>query len=465
MDWTYDLIVIGGGPGGYTAAIRSAQLGLKTAIVENRDFGGTCLNRGCIPTKTLLHAAKAYEEVKRFAEIGISVQGLSFDYRQIHRRKNEVVEKLRNGVVALLKSHKVDTMQGTATVIGPHRVRIAPRGEEVSAAHILIATGAEPARVPIPGIDLPNVMDSDGFLAREEELLPSVVIIGGGVIGVEFATVCQRLGSRVTIIEALDRLLPTMDRDFSQNLAALFKKQGIQVHTGAMVKEIRQEESLVCRFEKKGQEEMATGDGIVVAVGRRAHTEGLFGEGFSVGMERGFIVADGFGQTNVDSIYAIGDVVKGSIQLAHFAAAMGICAVETIAGHAPSIDLATVPGCVYTAPEIASVGLTAAEAKNQGIPIRTGKFLMAANGKSLVEQEDRGFVKIIAQAENRRILGAQLMCARATDLIAEMATAVRHGLTVDELKSVIRPHPTFCEAVTEALEDVDGLAIHSLRRP
>ncbi len=461
---SYDLLIIGGGPGGTAAAIKSARLGLKTAIVENREFGGACLNRGCIPTKSLLHAAKCYEEIKASADLGLNVAGLGFDFPRIHQRKNTVVEKLRNGLTQMLKSNKIKAYQETGAITGPHLVRMKESGEEITAENILIATGAEPAFPPIPGLDLPNVMNSDGFLSLEDALLPNVAIIGGGVIGVEFATILNALGSQVTIIEAMDRILPTMDKDIAQNLAMLLKKRGVVIHTGAMVERIREENGLTYHFEKKGQQETGIAAGIIVAIGRKAHTASLFGENFSVAMDRGFIIIDENCRTNVDGIYAIGDVAKGSIQLAHYASAMGIFAVEKIVGCPPSVDLSVVPGCVYTSPEIATVGMTAEEAKAKGYSVKTGKSLMSANGKSVVEQEDRGFVKVVFDADNGRLLGAQIMCARATDMIAEMTTAIVHSLTAEELAAVVRPHPTFCEAVTEAVENAIGKEIHSLRK-
>ncbi len=450
---SYDLVIIGSGPGGTAAANKSVRMGLKTAIVENREFGGTCLNRGCIPTKSLLHSVKHYEAIKTSADIGITVTGLEFDFPRIHQRKNAVVEKLRNGLTQSIKRDKIKVYQGTGTITGPHNIRIKESNEEIRAENILIATGSEPSLPPIPGIDLPNVMNSDGFLSREDSLLSNVAIIGGGVIGVEFATILNALGSQVTILEAMNRLLPTMDKDIAQNLTMQFKKRGIVIHTGAMVEKIQKENSLTYTFEKNGQKETGTAAGIIVAIGRKAHTTSLFADNIPIAMERGFIIVDENCRTNIKSIYAIGDVTKGSIQLAHYASSMGIIAVEKIAGHPSSVNLGVVPGCVYTAPEIATVGMTAAEAKAKGYAVKTGKSLMSANGKSVVEEEDRGFIKLVFDTESDRLLGAQMMCARATDMIAEMATAISHSLTAKELAAIIRPHPTFCEAVTEAVEN------------
>ena len=449
MSYDYDLIVVGGGPGGYVAAVRAAELGLRCAIVENREFGGTCLNRGCIPTKTLLHAAQLYEECRHFDEIGLHADGVSFDYGRIHARKNEVVATLRGGIEQLIARHKVAAFTDTAVVADGHTVRLRDSGERLTGKYLLLATGSVPALPPIPGLDLPNVLNSDGLLAREDELPASLIIIGGGVIGVEFATVCAALGSTVTIIEAMDRLLPEMDKEISQNLTMLLKKRGITVHCGAKVDRVTEENGLTCHFTKKEQAEAVNAAAILVATGRRPFIGPLFEDGFTVACERGHIVVDENCRTNVESIYAIGDVT-GGIQLAHYASAMGIYAVETMAGRRPSVDLATVPGCIYTSPEIAAVGLTEAQAKAAGIAVQCAKFPMSANGKSLVEQEERGFIKLVARAEDGVLIGAQLMCGRATDLVAELTCAITNGLTAEQLTAPIHPHPTFCEGIGEA---------------
>lgn len=459
---SFNLIIIGGGPGGYVAAVRGAQLGFRVAVVENRDFGGTCLNRGCIPTKALIHAGRLYHESQNFAEIGLSAEKVSFDFPRIHARKNSVVAKLRDGVEQLLKANKVTIIHGTATIMDGHTVAVG--GERYRGERLLIASGGTPAKPSIDGLDLPNVMTSDDLLFREDELLPSLLIIGGGVIGVEFATFYNALGSEVTIVEAQDRLLPTMEKDIGQNLAVSLKKRGVAIHTGASVARVTEGNGLTCYFTKKQQAMSVAAAGILVATGRQPNTAGLFGPAFSVELERGYIVVDEDFRTNVESVYAIGDVAAGAVQLAHYASAMGTAAVEKMAGLTPSVNLGTVPECVYTYPEIAAVGLTEAAAKEAGIPVKTGKFLMSANGKSLIEQEERGFVKVVCQAETDVLIGAQLMCGRATDLIGELAVAVANQLTEAQLTATIHPHPTFCEGLAEAYEDVAGCAIHNAPR-
>jgi dihydrolipoamide dehydrogenase len=460
----YQLIVIGAGPGGYEAAIRAAQLGLTTALIERRDVGGTCLNRGCIPTKAMLHSAQLYREAANFELFGLHTENTSFDWAKVHQRKNDVVVKLRTGIEQLIKANKIDFFNNSASILGKNDVQL-DQGEVIRGENILIATGSVPARPPIPGLDLPNVVTSDELLddphfTQADSLAKEILIIGGGVIGVEFASVFSSFGCHVTIVEAMERILPTMDREISQSLNMVLKKRGVSIHTGAMVEKLEQDENgLVCHFTEKGKAQAVPAQQVLVAIGRRPNTQGLFAEGFEVACERGRIVTDENFRTSVDSIYAIGDVTS-KIQLAHMASAQGVCAVHTIAGQKPPIDLRYVPGCIYTDPEIASVGITEDEAKQQGIPVKKGKFLMTGNGRSLIDEQERGFIKVLAHQETDVILGAQLMCSRATDIVAELATAIVNGLTCAQLAGVIRPHPTFCEGVTEAVEDVHAMAIH-----
>ncbi|MEE0211212.1 MAG: dihydrolipoyl dehydrogenase [Negativibacillus sp.] len=460
----YQLIVIGAGPGGYEAAIRAAQLGLTTALIERREVGGTCLNRGCIPTKAMLHSAQLYREAANFELFGLHTENTSFDWAKVHQRKSDVVVKLRTGIEQLIKANKIDFFNNSASILGKNDVQL-DQGEVIRGENILIATGSVPARPPIPGLDLPNVVTSDELLddphfTQSDSLAKEILIIGGGVIGVEFASVFSSFGCHVTIVEAMERILPTMDREISQSLNMVLKKRGVSIHTGAMVEKLEQDENgLVCHFTEKGKAQAVPAQQVLVAIGRRPNTQGLFAEGFEVACERGRIITDENFRTSVDSIYAIGDVTS-KIQLAHMASAQGICAVHTIAGQKPPIDLRYVPGCIYTDPEIASVGITEDEAKQQGIPVKKGKFLMTGNGRSLIDEQERGFIKVLAHQETDVILGAQLMCSRATDIVAELATAIVNGLTCAQLASVIRPHPTFCEGVTEAVEDVHAMAIH-----
>ena len=446
----YELLVIGGGPGGYEAALRAARLGLKTALAENRDLGGTCLNRGCIPTKSLLHAAEIAVSLEKGGEWGIATENLSVDFAALHRKKSEVTEKLRAGVEGLLKQKKVDVLRGTGTILAPGRVAV--DGVEYGADHILIATGSVPARPPIPGLE--RAITSDEALSDQARAYRSLVIIGGGVIGVELACVYQAMGCQVAIVEAMDRILPNMDREICQNMTMILKRRGVAVNTGCMVSAVEQDEDgLTVRYTCKDQPREARGEAALCAIGRRPNTAGLFGEGFSVDMERGRILVDDAFQTSVPGVYAIGDV-SGKIQLAHAATAQGAACVERLAGREPLVEVNLVPSCIYTSPEIAAVGITADEAKAAGRAVKVGKALMSANGKTVIAAGERGFIKIVADASTGVILGAQLMCERASDMLSELTEAVVNGLTARQLARVMRPHPTFEEAVSAAVEDL-----------
>ena len=453
----FDLIVIGAGPGGYEAALHAAKLGLKTAVVERREVGGTCLNRGCIPTKALLHASTVYEEAKHGAELGVAAENLSYDLNAMFAYKQQVVEKLRGGIEGLFKAAKVTLIRGTGTLTAPNTVTVAGENEGVyTAQNILLATGSVPARPPIPGLGLPGVMTSDELLNGEGGDFSSLVIIGGGVIGMEFATFYNDLGVAVTVVEGLDRLLPNMDRELGQNLAMIMKKRGVQVFTGAMVKDLEQTDAgLQVNFETRGKLQSVTGERVLCAIGRSPYTAGLFAEGMAPEMDRRRIKVNEKFETSLPGVYAIGDV-SSPVQLAHVATAQGIYAVNEIAGKANEMDLSLVPGCVYVRPEIAAVGLTEAEAKDRGIPVKTAKALMSSNGRTVILSGDRGFMKLIAHAETKRLLGAQLMCTNASDMISQLSEAIANGQTPNHLLRAMRPHPTFEEALTGALEELSA---------
>ena len=457
----YDIIVIGGGPGGYVSAIRASQLGMKTALVEKRELGGTCLNRGCIPTKTLMHTANLYREAGESEALGLQLGPCSYAFDKIHQRKNEVVGQLRDGIGQLLKANKVDVYIGAGKLLDGNTVQV---GEDtITAGHILIASGSVPAVPPIKGADLPGVVTSDALLEDQGLDCQRLVIVGGGVIGVEMASIYASLGKQVTIVEAAERILPPMDKEISQNLSMILKKRGVAIYTSAMVSEISQaEQGLVCHFTDKKGEQTAEADVVLICVGRRPCTSGLFADGFTVEKtERGFLAVDEKFRTSVPTISAIGDVI-GRMQLAHAAEAQGIAAVEYISGmDEASVNHALVPSCVYTTPEIASVGITADEAKKAGREVTVGKYVMNGNAKTIIEQQDRGFIKVVFDKDTDVIVGAQLMCARATDLITELVTAVSLGLTRSQLARTMRPHPTFCEGITEAVEAAAGHSIHT----
>lgn len=461
----FNLIVIGAGPGGYVAAIKAAKLGLSTAIVENRRVGGTCLNRGCIPAKAMIHASSLYREAKEAENFGVNVSGVSYDYEKIVTYKEETTEKLVQGIEQLLKANGVTFLNGTGTLGQNKTVTVtSEEGAEVyTADNVILAAGSKPLVLPLPGMDLPGVLTSDE-LFKLREVPKSLVIIGGGVISVEFATVFAALDCKVTIVEAMPRLIPNMDKEISQNLKMILKKRGIDIHTSAAVKGVEQDgDEYACVFTEKDKEMKISAQYVLCAVGRIPNTDKLFAEDCVPAMERGRVVVDENFMSSIDGVYAIGDLVKG-MQLAHLASAHGVYVVEKLAGKEPSIDLNQVPGCVYTNPEIGSVGITEDEAKEKGIAVKVGKFIMSANGKSLITKEERGFIKVVVCAETGIILGAQMMCARATDMIGEFVTAVANKLTAEQLLKGMRSHPTYNEGVAEALEDAIGEAVHVMPR-
>ena len=462
---SYDCLVIGAGPGGYVAAIRAAKLGLSTAIVESRELGGTCLNRGCIPVKALIHASHVYHELKEAARYGVEADAVRYDWAKMCAYKEETTAKLVAGVEQLLKANGVGFFYGEGTVGKDRIVTVAGEtgSETVTAKHVILATGSKPFRIPVDGIDLPRVLTSDE-LFRLDHVPESLVIIGGGVIGVEFATVYAALGTKVTIIEALPRLLPNMDKEISQNLKMILKKRGAESFVDARVRRIEQQgDKVICRYEAKGKEESVEADYILCAVGRVPETDGLFAEGAAPAMEKGRVLVDEHFESGVKGVYAIGDLIFG-MMLAHTASAQGILVAEHIAGAAHTLHADVVPGCVYTDPEIASVGMTEEQAKEAGIPVKAGKFITSANGKSLITMEERGFVKIVVRAADDVVLGAQLMCARATDMIGEFVTAIANGMTSADLLKGMRAHPTYNEAIGEALEELHGGAVHVVPR-
>ena len=348
----------------------------------------------------------------------------------------------------------MDFVAGTAKVTDGHTVEISGNDEvsELTAANIMIATGSEPATPPIPGADLPGVLDSTGLLELRGEIMKDFVIIGGGVIGIEFATIYSDLGTNVTVVEAMDRLLPNMDKELGRSLKMNFKNRGIDTHTNAMVEKIEERNGrLVCFYKEKDKVQEVEADHILVCTGRRPVTKGVFSEELEEKLlgARGFLQVDECYRTEIPSIYGIGDAIGGTM-LAHTATAEGRNAVAIMNGKEPEINMNVVAGCIYTSPEIASVGLTQDEAKEAGIDVITKKFPTSANGKTIIEELDRGFIKLVASKEDHTLLGAQLMCGRATDIIGELAVAIANGLTIEEVANTIHPHPTFVEAVCEA---------------
>ena len=472
MSGKYDVIVIGAGPGGYVAAIKAAKLGLKTAIIEERRVGGTCLNRGCIPAKAMIHASSLYREMKEAERFGVSASDVTYDYGKIVTYKEETTDKLVQGVEQLLKANGVDVYEGKGTLLEEKKVRIQKKAEGkedltitestvdvIEGENIILASGSKPLILPIPGMDNERVLTSDALFAMKEAP-KSLIIIGGGVISVEFATVYANLGCKITILEAMPKLVPNMDKEISQNLKMILKKRGIDIHTSAAVQGVTTEDgTCTCHYIEKDQEQEVTADYVLCAVGRCPNTDGLFGENVKPDMERGRVLVNENFESSIPGVYAIGDLIFGA-QLAHAASAQGIVVAEKLAGKEPSIDLSIVPGCVYTDPEIASAGITEDQAKEKKIAVKCGKFIMSANGKSIITQEERGFIKVVAEESTGKILGAQMMCARATDMIGEFVTAITNGLTAEQMLKGMRSHPTYNEGIGEALEELEGGAIH-----
>jgi dihydrolipoamide dehydrogenase len=457
-DKNFDAAVIGGGPGGYVCAIRLARYGKKTALVEARELGGTCLNRGCIPAKTLLHTAEIFDEIKNHGkELGLITGGISVDYAVLGERKEHIITRLRKGVESLVKARGIEIIRGQAALTGAGTFRAG--GETYSAENIVLATGSEPAAIPVPGADGPNVMNSDTFLSLKE-LPESAVIIGGGVIGIEFAALLSSFGKKVVIIEMLPRILGGMDETICDAITKALNKRGVEIHTGAKLLEIAAVPSgIQAIYEKDETRQKAQGAAAVIAVGRRPVTKALSLETAGIVPVKGFVTVDERMRTGVPGIYAVGDIT-GKLQLAHVAGAQGLVAAANIAGKETKMRYDIVPACVYTNPEIAGVGLTEEAVKAAGLPYRIGHFPAAANGRSLIMNAADGFVKIITHAETGEILGAHIMAARATDLIGEIAAAMRAEATIGELADTVHGHPTVNEMIMEAAHDVEGLCVH-----
>ena len=458
-DFQYDLLIIGAGPGGYEAAFYAQALGMKVAVVEKDQVGGTCLNRGCIPTKALMHSSDVYRDAAHGAEVGVEVTGLHANRARIGARKDEVLDTLRSGISGLLKKKKIDLLEGTATIAGANNVVITNSlggSAVVTADKIMVATGSVPFTPPIPGADLPGVIDSTDLIDMGGAEIPEFVIIGGGVIGIEFATIYADLGDHVTVIEGLDRLLPLIDKEIGRSIKMTLEKKGVEVHVSAPVSKITQDGSklVVTLTNKKGEEIDVKADKVLMCVGRRPNTAGVFSDELlaqypELTDAKGFIHVDKEFKTAVPSIYAIGDCI-GGIQLAHVSAAEGRNAVALMNGLEPTINMDTVPSCIYTDPEIAVVGMTADEAKAAGIDVVSKKYPMSANGKTVIAGLDRGFVKLIARADDHTLVGAHLLCGRASDLIGELSVAIGRGMTLEEVANIIHPHPSFAEAIMEA---------------
>ncbi len=457
----FDVIVIGSGPGGYVAAIRAAQLGFKVACVDKiKELGGTCLNVGCIPSKTLLHSSELYYKFKSEAEeLGLTCPGMGYDFARMMERKRKVITAFNQGITGLFKKNKITAFNGHATLVSPTLIKI-NESQEISAKHIILATGSEPIALPFLPFDEKRVLSSTGALTLEN-VPKKMLVIGAGVIGVELGSVYSRLGAEVTFIEFLDRVCPTMDETLSKTALEQFTKQGMKFHLSSKVVggEIKGE-----RVELKVALPTETitldADVVLVAIGRKPYTKNLGLE--NVGIipnAKGFIPIDGNFRTTAPSIYAIGDLVDGPM-LAHKASEEGVAVAEILAGKNPVLNYMSIPSVVYTFPEIASVGLSEKEAKDLGVITTTGSFPFGANSRAKCTHEDVGFVKIVADAATDKIIGVHIIGPHASELIASGVLAIVNQMTAEELASTCQAHPTLSEALKEAALALHKRALH-----
>jgi dihydrolipoamide dehydrogenase len=467
MSDKYDLVVIGGGPGGYVAAIRAAQLGMKTACVEKRDaLGGTCLNIGCIPSKALLNASEKYAEVEHhLGDFGIEVSAPKLNVKKLMEKKTEIVTGLTDGIGFLFKKNKVDWLQGTGKVTAPGKVEVTPakgKAQTVECDRILIATGSEPTPLPGVEVDEKQIVTSTGAL--ELGKVPKhLIVIGGGVIGLELGSVWKRFGAKVTVVEFLDRIVPTMDQNVGKRFKRVLEKQGIEFKLSTKVtgaKKGKSDITLTLEPSAGGDAAELKGDVVLVAIGRRPYFESLGLDSLGVARDkRGFIQVDEDYQTNVEGIFAIGDAIPGPM-LAHKAEEDGIAAVEIMAGQSSHVDYNLVPSIVYTWPEVASVGQTEEQLKEAGIEYRKGVFPFSANSRARANADSEGQVKILADKKTDRVLGAHILGPDAGTLIHEICAIMEFGGSAEDVARTCHGHPTLSEAVKEAALAVDGRPIH-----
>jgi len=451
----YDVAVIGSGPGGYVAAIRCAQLGMKTAIIEKYStLGGTCLNVGCIPSKALLDSSHHYEDaVKHFEEHGIEIPGdIKVNLEKMIARKQSVVDQTTGGIDFLMKKNKIDVYEGVGSFIDATHIKIEGKdATEIEAKNTIIATGSKPSTLPFISIDKERIITSTEAL-KLKEIPKHLIVIGGGVIGLELGQVYKRLGADVSVVEYMDRIVPTMDKGVSKELNKVLKKQKFKMNTSHKVKSVERvgDEVVVKADNKKGEEVEFRGDYCLVSVGRRPYTEGLNCETAGVKLtDRGQVEVNGHLQTSASNIYAIGDVVKGAM-LAHKAEEEGVFVAETLAGQKPHIDYNLIPGVVYTWPEVAAVGKTEEELKEAGVEYKAGQFPMRALGRSRASMDLDGFVKVLADKTTDEILGVHMVGARAADMIAEAVVAMEYRASAEDVSRMSHAHPTFTEAIKEA---------------
>ncbi|MFC1914012.1 dihydrolipoyl dehydrogenase [Chloroflexota bacterium] len=456
-----NITIIGAGPGGYVAAIRAAQLGAQVTLIEKDTLGGTCLNRGCIPTKALLHSAEAFSSAQHAKTFGVAVEKVSLNFPEVAKRKEMVVKRLVDGVASLMRKNKIKVVKGNGTIINGKTVGVVESGEEIKSDAIIIATGSKPLVPRIDGIDKANVLDSDGFL-NMSQLPASVIILGGGVVGLEFAQILGKMGTKVTIIEMMPQILPREDAEIANMLEDVLKQDGIEIFTGAKVTRFESagQHEKVVSCSTKDDESKIKAEEVVISVGRQANTDALGIEKLGLTLDKDRIVVNEKLETNIPGVYAIGDVTAGGYMLAHVAMHEGICAVENALGKDHRMSYRAVPRCVYTLPGMAAVGLTEAEARNERQEIQVGRFPFVGNGRAVTLEQTQGIVKIIADTEYGEILGVHILGSNATELIAEAVLAVQLEATYQDLSRAIHAHPTLSEAMGEAALGVEGRTIH-----
>ena len=457
-----DTVVVGSGPAGYVAAIRASQLGGKVILVEGKKLGGICFNTGCIPTKFLLHSAEIYQSIKTAEQYGISVAGVNFDLSKMQAHKNRVISTLVSGVESLLAGNNIEVISGRAKLTQSKQVEIdSGRGKKqvIQAKKVIIATGSKPIVLPIPGADSPDIMDTESIL-NLNYLPKSLVMIGGGVVGVEMATILAKLGCRVSIVEMMPHILPTQDAELASILEGIFREEGVQICCGAPVSRIEDVEGGKLVILSKGEaEQKLVAEAVAIAVGQKPNIEGLGLAECGVVINNGRIQTNERMQTSMPDIYAAGDVV-GGMMLAHVAIAEGMVAAENAMGINSTIDYQAIPQCIFTLPEVASVGFTEEEAVAQGHQIRIGRFPFAASGMAAILGEQRGLVKIITEQKYDQILGVHIIGPRATSLIPEAVLAMKLEATPKEIVATLHAHPTLSETLWESALDVTGETIH-----
>ena len=456
------IVIIGGGPGGYVAAIRAAQLGCAATLIEKGKLGGTCLNRGCIPTKVLLQSAETLLKVKEAQQYGIKIGDVRVDFPAVMARKSSVVNKLVGGVRSLMDKNRIKVITGTGSLINSQRIAVVETGEEMTADDVIIATGSQSARIPVKGVECEGVMDSDEALSLTE-IPASLLIIGGGVLGLEFAQIFSRFGAKVTVVEMMPQILPGQDAEIAQILSDIMRRQGIEILTDAQVTEIQHgpgdSNKILIKVGNSGRNIEKKAQKVLVAVGRKPYFEGLGISESQIKLDKGCIVVNERMETTLSHTYAIGDVV-GGMMLAHKAMAEGCCAVESINGMGEHVHYNAIPSVVYTSPGVGSVGLTEEAARENYGSIKVGRFPFAGNGKANVLGETAGMIKIITEDRYGEILGVHIIGESATELISEAVLAIQFEIPIDDFVTAVHAHPTLSEAMNEAALGVSGKTIH-----